>query len=42
MVIPVGGERDMQYLKLVTRRADGGYDEKRILAVRFVPLVPGR
>src|SRR6185295_6855753 len=42
MVIPVGGEGEIQYLKLVTKRVDGGYDEKRVLPVRFVPLVPGR
>jgi protein-L-isoaspartate(D-aspartate) O-methyltransferase len=42
MVIPVGGEVDVQHLKLITRRADGSYDEKRVLPVRFVPLVPGK
>jgi protein-L-isoaspartate(D-aspartate) O-methyltransferase len=42
MVIPVGGEGATQYLKLLTRRADGGYDERRVLPVRFVPLVPGK
>jgi len=42
MVIPLGGEGDVQWLKLVTKRADGGYDERRILPVRFVPLVPGK
>ena len=42
LVIPVGGGYDIQYLKLITKRADGGYDEKRVLPVRFVPLVPGR
>jgi protein-L-isoaspartate(D-aspartate) O-methyltransferase len=42
MVIPVGGEGEMQYLKLLTKRADGGVDEKRVLPVRFVPLVPGK
>ena len=41
MVIPVGGG-DIQYLKLVTKRADGGYDERNVLPVRFVPLVPGK
>ncbi len=41
LVIPVGGEGEAQHLRLVTRRADGGFDEKRVLAVRFVPLVPG-
>ncbi len=42
LVIPVGGEGEVQYLKLLTKRADGGFDEKRVLPVRFVPLVPGR
>ena len=42
MVIPVGGSDEMQYLKLLVKRADGGYDEQRVLPVRFVPLVPGK
>jgi protein-L-isoaspartate(D-aspartate) O-methyltransferase len=42
MVIPVGGRDDIQYLKVLTKRADGGYDEKRVLPVRFVPLVRGK
>ena len=42
MVIPIGGEGEVQHLVLVTRRADGGYDERRVLPVRFVPLVPGK
>ena len=42
MVIPVGGPGDVQHLKLLVKRADGGYDEKRVLPVRFVPLVPGK
>ena len=41
MVIPVGGDGFIQYLKLVTKRDDGGYDEREIIPVRFVPLVPG-
>ena len=41
MAIPIGIAGDVQVLRLVTRRADGGYDEKRVLPVRFVPLVPG-
>jgi protein-L-isoaspartate(D-aspartate) O-methyltransferase len=41
MVIPVGGG-DIQYLKLITKRADGSYDERNVLPVRFVPLVPGK
>ena len=42
MVIPVGGDGHTQYLKVLTKRADGGYDERRVLPVRFVPLVPGK
>src|SRR5262245_51091558 len=42
MVIPVGGDGAVQYLKVLTKRADGGTDEKRVLPVRFVPLVPGK
>jgi len=40
MVIPVGPADGTQYLEVLTKRADGGYDEKRVLPVRFVPLVP--
>ena len=42
MVIPVGGAGDIQHLRVVEKRADGGVSEKRVLPVRFVPLVPGR
>jgi protein-L-isoaspartate(D-aspartate) O-methyltransferase len=42
MVIPIGGQGDIQYLTSITKRADGGQDEKRVLPVRFVPLVPGK
>ena len=42
LVIPVGGEMEIQYLNVLTKRADGGVDEKRVLPVRFVPLVPGK
>ena len=42
LVIPVGGEAETQYLKVLTKRADGKVDEKRVLPVRFVPLVPGK
>jgi hypothetical protein len=33
---------EIQYLNVLTKRADGGVDEKRVLPVRFVPLVPGK
>jgi protein-L-isoaspartate(D-aspartate) O-methyltransferase len=43
MVIPVGGEGGIQHLKLIAKHASGeSYDERRILPVRFVPLVPGK
>jgi protein-L-isoaspartate(D-aspartate) O-methyltransferase len=42
MVIPVGGSSEIQYLKVLEKRADGGVNEKRVLPVRFVPLVPGK
>ena len=42
MVIPVGSEGGSQYLKVLTKRADGGVDERVVLPVRFVPLVPDR
>jgi len=42
MVIPVGGSGDIQYLSLLVKRADGGFNERRVLPVRFVPLVPGK
>jgi len=42
MVIPVGGQWGVQELEVITRRADGGYDRKSVLPVRFVPLVPGK
>jgi len=40
MVIPVGSSGGIQYLMLIEKRADGGINERRVLPVRFVPLVP--
>jgi protein-L-isoaspartate(D-aspartate) O-methyltransferase len=42
MVIPVGASHAGQELLVLTKRADGGVDERRVLPVRFVPLVPGK
>jgi protein-L-isoaspartate(D-aspartate) O-methyltransferase len=42
MVIPVGGSGEIQYLKVIEKQANDGYSEKRVLPVRFVPLVPGK
>ena len=42
MVIPVGATGETQELLLVVKTAAGGVEQKSILPVRFVPLVPGR
>jgi protein-L-isoaspartate(D-aspartate) O-methyltransferase len=42
MVIPVGERSGAQDLTLVEKRADGTAEVKKILPVRFVPLVEGR
>lgn len=42
MVIPVGRDGGMQHLSLIAKRPDGTLEERSVLAVRFVPLVPGK
>jgi protein-L-isoaspartate(D-aspartate) O-methyltransferase len=42
MVIPVGASHSVQELIVLTKRADGSVEQKRVLPVRFVPLVPGK
>jgi protein-L-isoaspartate(D-aspartate) O-methyltransferase len=42
MVIPVGEAGGAQELLLLVKTAEGRVEQKRILPVRFVPLVPGR
>ena len=42
MVIPVGPSGAVQDLVLLTKDADGKVQHKRVLQVRFVPLVPGK
>lgn len=42
MVIPVGASGAVQELLLVTKEADGRVQQKSVLQVRFVPLVPGK
>jgi protein-L-isoaspartate(D-aspartate) O-methyltransferase len=42
MVIPIGATGGAQELVLVTKGADGSLQRKNVLAVRFVPLVPGK
>ena len=38
MVIPVGGEGDVQFLHVMVKQADGSISTQRSLPVRFVPL----
>jgi len=42
MVIPVGERWELQHLMLAVRNADGSLERKKVLPVRFVPLVPGK
>ena len=42
MVIPVGAPGETQELLLVTKGGQGDSSQKRILPVRFVPLLPGK
>jgi protein-L-isoaspartate(D-aspartate) O-methyltransferase len=42
MVIPVGAAGGAQDLLLIVKTADGRLEQKTVLPVRFVPLVPGR
>ncbi len=38
MIIPVGSQESIQYLILVIRK-NGGFEEKRLIPVRFVPFI---
>ncbi len=38
LVIPVGPEWGSQWLKVLTKRADGRVTEERVIPVRFVPM----
>ncbi|WDE05455.1 protein-L-isoaspartate(D-aspartate) O-methyltransferase [Thalassomonas viridans] len=42
MIIPVGGYYETQYLTLITKDAKGQIFKRKILPVRFVPLIKGR
>jgi protein-L-isoaspartate(D-aspartate) O-methyltransferase len=42
LVIPIGERWEVQKLLLIVRNADGTLQQKNVLPVRFVPLVPGR
>ena len=42
LVIPLGASHAAQELVVLTKRADGSVVQRRVLPVRFVPLVPGK
>jgi protein-L-isoaspartate(D-aspartate) O-methyltransferase len=42
MVVPVGGDGEVQFLHVMLKQADGSISTQRSLAVRFVPLTRGR
>lgn len=39
MVIPVGKQYEIQYLWVITKKADGSIKKEKILPVRFVPMI---
>jgi protein-L-isoaspartate(D-aspartate) O-methyltransferase len=41
MVLPVGPRHDTQYIVKLTRGPDGALTRENLIAVRFVPLLPG-
>ena len=42
MVLPVGPRHDAQYLVKLTKQPKGGLTREELIAVRFVPLLPGQ
>ena len=42
MVVPVGPRRETQYIVKLTKLAGGGFSRENLIAVRFVPLLPGQ
>ena len=38
MVIPLGGEYEVQYLTVLTKQPDGSLQSREVLPVRFVPI----
>ena len=39
MILPVGRQNDIQHLWVITKKQDGSIKKKKILPVRFVPMV---
>ena len=42
MVLPVGPRHEAQYLVKLSKQPDGELTRERLIAVRFVPLLPGQ
>jgi protein-L-isoaspartate(D-aspartate) O-methyltransferase len=42
MVLPVGPRHDAQYIVKLTKAPDGALTRETLIAVRFVPLLPGQ
>jgi protein-L-isoaspartate(D-aspartate) O-methyltransferase len=42
LIAPVGPTGGVQYLTRLAKRADGSLEEEGLMAVRFVPLIPGQ
>ncbi len=42
MVLPVGPRHDAQYIVKLTKQAGGALTREELIAVRFVPLLPGQ
>jgi protein-L-isoaspartate(D-aspartate) O-methyltransferase len=42
MILPLGPRADTQYIVKLTKRANGELTRENLIAVRFVPLLPGQ
>jgi protein-L-isoaspartate(D-aspartate) O-methyltransferase len=42
MVVPVGPRDKIQYIVRLTKQAGGDLTREKLIAVRFVPLLPGQ
>jgi len=42
MVLPLGPRHDAQYIVKLTKQPDGALTRENLIAVRFVPLLPGQ
>jgi len=42
MILPLGPRRDAQYIVKLTKESDGRLTREELIAVRFVPLLPGQ